>query len=90
MPPASRISRDAILFGAIIRRLRLERGWTMVKFARRAGMHVNYLRIVERGGNIPSLVTILELADVFGVDPGEVIRQVAEGRKPKPVAPPPE
>ena len=82
MPQARRISRDAVRFGAIIKRLRLQRGWTLVKLARRAGMHANYIGIVERGGNIPSLVTILELAEVLGVDPGDLVREVAEGRKP--------
>ena len=88
MPPARQISRDAIRFGAIIHRLRMERGWTLVKFAQRSGMHLNYVSILERGGNVPSLVTILELADVFGVDPGDMVREVADARKPKPVAPP--
>lgn len=77
-----RISRDAVRFGAIIKRLRLQRGWTIAKLAQRAGMHATYIGIVERGGNVPSLLTILELAEVLGADPGDVVREVAEARKP--------
>ena len=84
MPPSSRISRDAVRFGAIIQRLRMQRGWTRAKLAQRSGMHPTYIGILERGGNIPSLVTILELADVLGADVGEIVREVANARRPVP------
>lgn len=77
-----RISRDAVRFGAIITRLRVQRGWTKAKLAQRSGMHVTYIGTVERGGNVPSLETILELADVLGADVGEIMREVAAGRRP--------
>ena len=83
MPPARSVSHDAIRFGAIIRRVRAERGWTRLKLARRSGMHVNYVAMVEAGRNVPSLVTILELADVLGIDAGELVREVAAGRNVK-------
>jgi len=70
-------------FGAIITRLRLAKGWTKAKLAQRSGMHVTYIGTVERGGNVPSLATILELADVLGADVGAIMREVAEGRKKK-------
>ena len=72
---------DALLFGAVLRRERLARGWTIVKLARRAGMNPQYLGVVEAGRNIPSLSTILEVADVLGLDAGELIREVAAARK---------
>jgi len=43
MPKAARVHPDALRFGAIIKRLRTERGWTLVKFAQRSGMHATYL-----------------------------------------------
>jgi DNA-binding XRE family transcriptional regulator len=70
MPPSRRISRDAICFGAIIRRLRVRRGWTRAKLAQRSGLNATYVGLLERGRNIPSLETILELAEVLGVDAG--------------------
>jgi transcriptional regulator with XRE-family HTH domain len=82
MPRSSRITAEAIRFGAIIRRLRLARGWTAVKLAQRAGMNSRYLGVLEQGGNDTSLTTIVELCDVLNADIGEVMREVASVRKP--------
>jgi transcriptional regulator with XRE-family HTH domain len=71
---------DAIRFGAILTRIRRERGWTKQKLATRAGLTPQYVGIVEDGGNIPSLTTFLELLEVLGADPGEVIRQLSAAR----------
>jgi transcriptional regulator with XRE-family HTH domain len=81
MPKAARASGDAVRFGAIVRRLRTERGWTLVKLSRRCGMNPTYLGVLEKGGNVPSLATILELADVFSVEAAEIMRELEQGRK---------
>jgi transcriptional regulator with XRE-family HTH domain len=80
MPRSSRISPEAARFGAIIRRLRLARGWTAVKLAQRAGMNSRYLGVLEQGGNDTTLTTIVELCDVLNADIGEVMREVASVR----------
>ena len=73
---------DALRFGAILRRGEARsRGWTIVKLARRSGMHHQYLGVVEAGGNIPSLSTILAVCEVLGADAGAMIREVAEARR---------
>jgi transcriptional regulator with XRE-family HTH domain len=77
-----RTDPDAVRFGAILRRERLARGWTIRKLAQRAGMNAQYLGVVEAGGNIPSLSTILEVCEVMGADAGAMIREVAEARRP--------
>src|SRR4051794_9784783 len=59
MPRSRQPDPDAVRFGAILRRERIARGWTIVKLARRSGMHHQYLGVVEAGGNIPSLSTLL-------------------------------
>ena len=82
MPKSQRVDADAVRFGAIIRRLRLARGWTLVKFAQRSGMNATYLGVLEKGGNMPSLQTILELADVFNVEAADMVREVEQARKP--------
>jgi len=64
-------------FGAIIRRYRLQRGYTLAVAARRAGISVSYLGFLERGQNVPTLNVVLELAAVFAVDPGDLVREVA-------------
>lgn len=85
MPRARVYDVDAVRFGAIIRSIREQRGWTKKKLATRAGLTPTYIGIVEEGGNVPSLTTILELTEVLGVDVGEIMRHLANARnKPAP------
>lgn len=78
MPRASYTHPSAVFFGQILRRLRLERGWTIAALARECQMHPTYLSALEKGANMPSLDTILLLAVVFNADPAEWVRQIAE------------
>jgi transcriptional regulator with XRE-family HTH domain len=71
---------DAIRFGAIVRRIREERGWTRQKLATRSDLTPQYVSIVEQGGNVPSLTTVLELIEVLGADIGDVMRELAVAR----------
>ena len=80
MPRTRAPDPDAIRFGAIVSRLRLTRGWTRKKLAQRAGLTPQYVSIVEQGGNVPSLTTVLELIEVLGGDIGEVMRELAAKR----------
>ena len=92
MPRTRTPSPDAVRFGAILRRLREQRGWTRRKLATRAGMTPQYVTIVEQGGNIPSLTTVLELTEVLGADVAEIMRELAAARNAplgKPAAPAP-
>ena len=86
MPRSRYVDPDAARFGAIIQRLRLSRGWTLVKFAQRTGMNATYLGVLEKGGNMPSLQTIFELADVFNVEAWQLVREVEQARRPAPPA----
>lgn len=80
MPRLTSVNRDAVRFGAILRRLRLARGWTIVVAAQRCGMNSSYLGTLEKGRNMPSLDSLLELADVYGVAASEIVREVEELR----------
>ena len=73
-------TRDAERFGAILARIRIERGWTRQKLATRSGMSPQYVAIVEQGGNVPSLTTVLELTEVLGADVAEIMRELAAAR----------
>jgi transcriptional regulator with XRE-family HTH domain len=91
MPRSRYVNHDAVRFGAIIHRLRVQRGWTLIKLAQRSGMNPTYLGVLEKGGNMPSLATILELADVFNIEAAEMVREVEQtrrGARPKNVAEP--
>ena len=85
MPRSRNYSPDAVRFGAILQRLREQRGWTKQKLAQRSGLTPSYVGILEEGGNIPSLATVLELLEVLSADAAEVIRELAMARS----APPP-
>lgn len=43
-------------------------------------MNGSYLGFVERGENVPTLTVILLLADTFGVDAGDLVREVVRKR----------
>jgi transcriptional regulator with XRE-family HTH domain len=81
MPKLTSTSPDAVRFGAILKRLRLARGWTIVTAARRSGMNPNYLGALEKGGNMLSLETLLDMADVYGVAAADIVREVEEARR---------
>lgn len=44
-------------------------------------MNPNYLGALEKGGNMPSLETLLEMADVYGVSAADIVREVEEARR---------
>ena len=81
VPRLPTVNRDAVRFGAILRRLRLSRGWTIVMAAQRCGMNPNYLGALEKGGNMPSLDSLLEMAEVYGVTASEIVREVEDLRR---------
>lgn len=81
VPKLTSTNRDAMEFGAILRRLRLARGWSLITAAQRSGMNPNYLGSLEKGGNMPSLATLLEMADVYGVAAADMVREVEEARR---------
>jgi len=76
MPRRKVAHPDAARFGAIIRQLREQRGWTLLVFAGKAGMNATYLGFLERGENMPTLATILSLAGVLDVRASDVIKEI--------------
>jgi transcriptional regulator with XRE-family HTH domain len=80
MPRSRVVNPDAARFGAILRRIREERGWTLRKLGTRAGLNPTYVSILEQGENVPSLSTVLELIEVLGGDIAEVMRELATAR----------
>jgi transcriptional regulator with XRE-family HTH domain len=80
MPRSKVINRDAAIFGAIISRLRLERGWTFAVMSQQTGMNANYLSVMERGYNIPSLTGLFTLAAAFDMSPSDLLREFEQAR----------
>ena len=80
MPKATSIRPNAVHFGQIIQRLRLARGWTIARLARESYFHPNFVSVMEKGGNMPSLDTILILAKVLEADPAEWVREINQAQ----------
>ena len=49
--------------------------------AQRCGMNPNYLGALEKGGNMPSVETLLEVADVYGASAADIVREVEDLRR---------
>jgi transcriptional regulator with XRE-family HTH domain len=80
MPPSRTYDHDAVRFGGVVNRLRMERRWTLRYVAKLSGMNATYLGLVERGENVPSLTTILRLAEVMGVSASDLMAEVETAR----------
>ena|SRR6266545_4141312 len=67
-------------FGALVRELRLERGWTQEQVARYAGITANQVSNLEREVTVlPNVETVTRLAKAFEVDPEELdVRLLAD------------
>jgi len=72
--------RDAELFGALVRQLRMERGLTQEALAERTDLSVSYIGFIERGENVPTLTIVLNLADALNVDAADLVREVSRKR----------
>lgn len=62
-----------VLFGKRLRELRLERKISQEKLAEIADLHRNYVGVLERGGQNPSLDAICKLARALKVRPAELL-----------------
>jgi transcriptional regulator with XRE-family HTH domain len=94
MPERKGASRDpdAICLGLIVKRLRMQRGWSIRQLALAIGVHPTHLGVIERGGNLMSMNSFLNLAQVMNVDPGDILREVLDNRRQftkQPGVPPP-
>jgi len=71
---------DAICFGLIVKRLRMQKGWSLQQLAGVTGYHPNYLGVIERGGNTPSLQSFIQISHCLGVHAADVMREIVETR----------
>jgi transcriptional regulator with XRE-family HTH domain len=71
-------SEDRKRLGKIIRKLRLEKGWTQEDLAAQAGLHSTYLGGVERGERNVGFDNLLKIARALQVHPSALF---AEFRK---------
>ncbi|HYI61526.1 MAG TPA: helix-turn-helix transcriptional regulator [Acidimicrobiales bacterium] len=77
--PAHQRSRDlavAVAFGKRVRELRLAAGMTQEALAEAAGLHPTFISNVERGYRVPSVPTMLRLAQGLEVAAGRLVEGV--------------
>jgi len=65
-------------FGQVLKRHRLEAGFSQEELAFRADMHSTTISLYERGGRQPSLHTVFILARVLELQPANVVAEVQE------------
>jgi transcriptional regulator with XRE-family HTH domain len=56
-------------FGKVLKRLRLQRGMTQEELAEEADATTNYISLLERGLEGPSLIRLFDLASALRVKP---------------------
>jgi transcriptional regulator with XRE-family HTH domain len=67
-------------FGAELRKLRKAKGWSQMKLAMEAGLHLNALGHLERGARTPSLHTVFALCRALEVPAAVLIASVEKVR----------
>ena len=64
------------LFGARVRRLREDRGWSQERLGEKASLHRNYVGCVERGECNPALINVHKLARALGTSVWELFEGI--------------
>jgi transcriptional regulator with XRE-family HTH domain len=61
--------------GAEITRLRLQKKWSQIRFAEVLGYDDRYIRQLEQGTKSPTLRTLMNVAEAFGMSVSSLIRR---------------
>lgn len=69
----SRDQEIAKAFGLKVKEVRLSKGLTQEQLAEATGLHSTFISNVERGYRVPTIVTLLRLAEGVGVDAGALV-----------------
>ena len=67
-----------ISFGAVVRKLRTEKGYSQEQFAEAVNLHRTYISDIERGLRNISFNNIISICDALDVKPSELFRRVEE------------
>ena len=66
-------SQPGEAFGKVLRALRVERGLSQEALALEAGVQRNYVSLIERGVNQPTITIIFKLATALEMNPSQVV-----------------
>jgi transcriptional regulator with XRE-family HTH domain len=67
-----------VAFGRVLRELRQEKGLSQEALALNANLQRNYISLVERGVNQPTITTILKLAAALNVKPSRMMEMTSQ------------
>ena len=65
-----------LAFGKVLRRRRVEAGFTQEQLALEAALQRNYVSLMERGINQPTITTLIKLATPLGCTAAEIVEEV--------------
>jgi transcriptional regulator with XRE-family HTH domain len=65
-----------IAFGKVLRRLRIEAGFTQEQFGFESDLRRTYISILELGQQQPSLASVLKIAKALNCSASELVAQV--------------
>jgi ribosome-binding protein aMBF1 (putative translation factor) len=68
-------------FGLVMRQKRRQRGFSLADLGRATKMHPTYLGLIERGENLPTILTVFRIADALGVPPADLVREADDYRR---------
>lgn len=60
---------------SVIKRLRLEKGWSQKRLAEEAGLSQSFIHSIEVGQKSPTIRSIRKIAKALGVPVEEIIRE---------------
>ena len=65
-------------FGAVLRELRVQRGFSQEELGIAAELSRGYVSQLERAANVPTLTSLFALAAALEVDPSAIVARVEE------------
>lgn len=65
-------------FAVLLRKHRRDRGLSQEGLAERAGLHRNFISLIERGVNQPSIDSLFQLALALEISPIDLVREIGE------------
>jgi transcriptional regulator with XRE-family HTH domain len=68
----------AIAFGHVLRTLRKEAGLTQEQLSFEAGIERNFVSLIERGINQPTIRVLFKLAYALGTSPSTILHHVEQ------------
>lgn len=71
-------SSPSAAFGLVLRDIRKLRGMSQEALALEADLQRNYISLIERGINQPTITTIFKLATALGVKPSVIVARTEE------------